>query len=81
MGETTTPGVEEAEAAAERLEAALARIAEGLARPVPEPGPAPEAGPDTAMPGMAILAARLDGLIERVRAELTASAGVADKMD
>lgn len=66
MGETTIPPVDDAEAASVRLEAALARIADGLAKspPVQEPPPAVA---DTAR-----LAARLDELIERVRGELAA---------
>ena len=71
MGETTG---DEAEAAAERLEAALARIAAGLAQQPPARDAA--AGPDNAA-----LAARLDGLIDRVRAELTATAGLAGNTD
>lgn len=76
MGETTGTGVDEAEAAAERLETALARIAEGLAKTAPARDPASGAGPDTA-----VLAERLDGLIEIVRAELTATAGLVGKTD
>lgn len=72
MGETTG---DEAEAAAERLEAALARIAAGLAQQPPARDAA-AAGPDNAA-----LAARLDGLIDRVRAELTATAGLAGNTD
>jgi hypothetical protein len=68
MGETTEPGSEEAELAADRLEAALARIASGLAKPALAADPAPAAGPDNTL-----LAGRLDALIERVRAELAAA--------
>ena len=70
MGETNEAEVDEAEAAAERLEAALARIAMGLSKPKPEADPALTAGPDTTL-----LTAKLDGLISRVRDELAATAG------
>ena len=73
MGETNETIPDEAEAAADRLEAALARIATGLSKPKPERCAAPAAGPDTA-----ILTARLDGLIDRVRQELAATAGKTD---
>ena len=76
MGETTGTGVDEAEAAAGRLETALARIAEGLAKTAPARDPASGAGPETAA-----LAERLDGLIEIVRAELTATAVLIGKTD
>ncbi len=75
MGDTTETGADEAEAAAERLEAALARIATGLSKPAPAGDAAPATAPDTAALDTAALASRLDGLIERVRAELTAAAG------
>ena len=63
MGETTGTEADEAEEAAGRLEAALARIAASLAK-------------STMAPNTALLAARLDGLIEIMRAELTAAAPV-----
>ena len=65
-----TPGSDEAHSAAERLEAALARIAAGLAKSAAMPDKGADASPDTAA-----LAARIDGLIERVRAELEATHG------
>ena len=70
MGETNEAEVDEAEAAAERLEAALARIAMGLSKPTPEADPALTTGTDTTL-----LTAKLDGLISRVRDELAATAG------
>lgn len=73
MGETSETIPDEAEAAADRLEAALARIATGLSKPKLERHAAQAAGPDTA-----ILTARLDGLIDRVRQELAATAGKTD---
>ncbi len=73
MGETNEAVPDEAEAAADRLEAALARIATGLSKPRLELDAAPASGPDTA-----ILTARLDGLINRVRDELAATAGKTD---
>ena len=63
MGETTGTEADEAQEAAGRLEAALARIAASLAK-------------STMAPNTALLAARLDGLIEIMRAELTAAAPV-----
>jgi len=59
---------EDPEAAADRLEAALERIAQAAMRePVPAPGPATEAPPT---PDTEEIAARLDGLIDRLRMAL-----------
>ena len=80
MGESTTGnGGDDAEAAADRLEAALARIAETLAKSSPmlnEPHQSLPGHPDI---GKGQVASRLDSLIETVRAELIATKGPSDK--
>ena len=76
MGETTETGTDEAEAAADRLEAALARIATHLSNPKATSGSEPTSQPaEMDHADASILAARLDRRIERVRAGLTATAG------
>ena len=81
MGETTGNGESDANAAAERLEAALARIAEGLAKSPSMPHETHESLPGRSDFGTAEVATRLDSLIETVRAELTATGGPDDKTD
>jgi len=56
---------DDSEAAADRLEAALERIAHAATRPTEEIPP----------PGTQEVAARLDGLIDRLRAALGSNAG------
>jgi len=73
MSDTNDALVDEAEAAADRLETALVRIAAGLSKPSTYVASAPAISPDTAL-----LAGKLDGLIDRVRDELAATAGKAD---
>jgi hypothetical protein len=58
---------EELDAMADRLEAALDRIVRHLETPRPAPA---DAAPRGAEPRVAELAARLDGLIERLRGVL-----------
>ena len=73
MSDTNDALVDEAEAAADRLETALVRIAAGLSKSSIHGVSAPPIAPDTAL-----LAGKLDGLIDRVRDELAATAGKAD---
>jgi hypothetical protein len=81
MGETTGNGEHDAEAAADRLEAALARIAEGLAKSPSMPHETHDSLPGRSDTGTAEAATRLDSLIETVRAELTATGGPVDQTD
>ena len=73
MSDTNDAVVDEAEAAADRLETALVRIAAGLSKSFIYGVSAPPIASDTAL-----LAGKLDGLIDRVRDELAATAGKDD---
>jgi hypothetical protein len=84
MGDTAGSGSgvgggDDADAAADRLEVALARIAEVLAKSPSMSDEIHESLPGHADIGTAEAATRLDSLIETVRAELIATGSSADK--
>jgi hypothetical protein len=81
MGETTGNGEHDAEAAADRLEAALARIAETLAKSPPMLTEPHQSLPGHTDIGTAQAATRLDSLIETVRAELIATGAPSDQTE